>query len=64
MEAYRCDVCEKRFAREGNLAQHRKKHDMYQCSDCPQAFATQDNLKLHRYRRHGQSGRGKKRAIS
>lgn len=62
MEAYRCDVCVKRFAREDNFAQHRKKHDLYQCSDCPQAFATQDNLESHRYRRHGQSGRGKKRA--
>lgn len=44
MEAYRCDVCGKRFAREDNLAQHRKKHDLYQCSDCRQAFATEDNL--------------------
>lgn len=62
MEAYRCDVCGKQFAREDNLAQHRKKHNLYQCSDCPQAFAAENVLESHRYHHHNQSGRGKKRA--
>lgn len=62
MEAYRCDVCEKQFAREDNLAQHRKKHNLYQCSDFPQAFAAENVLESHRYHHHNQSGRGKKRA--
>lgn len=61
MEAYRCDVCGKQFAREDNLAQHRKKHNLYQCSDCPQTFATENVLESHRYHHHIQSGRGQKR---
>lgn len=60
MEAYWCDVCGKQFAREDNLAQHRKKHNLYQCSDCPQAFATENVLESHRYHYHNQSGRGKR----
>lgn len=62
MRTYRCDVCGKQFAREDNLAQHRKKHNLYQCTDCPQAFSTEHTLESHRYYRHNQSGRGKKRA--
>lgn len=62
MGTYRCDVCGKQFAREDNLAQHRKKHNLYQCTDCPQAFSTEHTLESHRYHRHNQSGRGKKRA--
>lgn len=62
MEAYRCDVCGKQFAREDNLAQHRKKHNLYQCLDCPQAFAAENVLESHRYHHHNQSARGKKRA--
>lgn len=62
MGTYRCDVCGKQFAREDNLAQHRKKHNLYQCTDCPQAFSTEHTLESHRYYRHNQSGRGKKRA--
>lgn len=61
MEAYRCDVCRKQFAREDNLEQHRKKHNLYQCSYCPQTFATENVLESHRYHHHIQSGRGQKR---
>lgn len=51
MGTYRCDVCGKQFAREDNLAQHRKKHNLYQCTDCPQAFSTEHTLESHRYYR-------------
>lgn len=61
MESHRCDVCGKGFAREDDLAQHRKKHDQYQCSESPQAFATAAFLDKHRQYRHNQTGAGQKR---
>lgn len=62
MEAYRCDFCGKRLAREDNLAQHRTKTRSVSMFRLSPSLCKQDNLELHRYRRHGQSGRGKKRA--
>ena len=47
---YKCDFCEKTFARGGQLMVHRRSHTgdkPYQCPSCSLKFTSSGNLKTH-----------------
>jgi len=54
VKAFECNVCGKRFSREGNLLQHKLIHSSekpYKCNLCDKQFTRSGNLKQHE-RRH------------
>lgn len=54
VKAFECNVCGKRFSREGNLRQHQLIHlreKPYKCNLCNKQFTRSGNLKQHE-RRH------------
>ena len=59
---YKCDMCEKEFARPSSLKVHKRTHSCdrpYVCAICGASFA--DNSNLHRHNRLKHSGKAKKR---
>ena len=47
---FKCDVCDKTFARGGQLIVHKRVHNgekPYNCDQCDMKFSSSGNLKLH-----------------
>ena len=55
---FKCSICKRGFAQNGNLTKHIKVHDVedrrkYKCNLCPKGYTEKYNLKMHKYRVHG-----------
>ena len=49
-KTFRCDLCEKEFARETNFKMHQRVHTnerRYKCDVCTMTFQTHSNMKTH-----------------
>ena len=55
---YRCDVCDKLFARSAYLEAHRRTHTgekSYKCDQCDKSYARNGHLKQHKLKHTGET---------